>query len=147
MQIVRINGSSNDDSVVVIGAHLDRSVPSRTLLPFALTNRFCSTNNWPFLPAPGNLALCATRVCSLTSLPGADDDGSGSMSILEAYRGLVAAGFQPERAVEFHWYSAEVLVSTGGVGEVCIDHNALSRLRRVDSSDLRPSRGLTKVAV
>ncbi|KAI0663041.1 peptidase [Cubamyces menziesii] len=70
--IVRINGSSNDDSVVVIGAHLD------------------STNNWPFLPAPG-----------------ADDDGSGSMSILEAYRGLVAAGFQPERAVEFHWYSAE----------------------------------------
>ncbi|KAI0829443.1 peptidase [Trametes gibbosa] len=71
--IVRINGSSpTDDGVVVIGAHLD------------------STNNWPFLPAPG-----------------ADDDGSGSMSILEAYRGLVAAGFQPERAVEFHWYSAE----------------------------------------
>ncbi|KAH9853778.1 peptidase [Lenzites betulinus] len=71
--IVRINGTSpTDDGVVVIGAHLD------------------STNNWPFLPAPG-----------------ADDDGSGSMSILEAYRGLVAAGFQPERAVEFHWYSAE----------------------------------------
>ncbi|KAI0676856.1 peptidase [Trametes maxima] len=71
--IVRINGSSTtDDSVVVIGAHQD------------------STNNWPFLPAPG-----------------ADDDGSGSMSILEAYRGLVAAGFRPERAVEFHWYSAE----------------------------------------
>ncbi|KAI0637799.1 peptidase [Trametes polyzona] len=71
--IVRINGTSpSDDGVVVIGAHLD------------------STNNWPFLPAPG-----------------ADDDGSGSMSILEAYRGLVAAGFRPERAVEFHWYSAE----------------------------------------
>ncbi|KAI0771859.1 peptidase [Trametes elegans] len=71
--IVRINGSSTtDDSVVVIGAHLD------------------STNNWPFLPAPG-----------------ADDDGSGSMSILEAYRALVASDFQPERAVEFHWYSAE----------------------------------------
>ncbi|KAI9067560.1 peptidase [Trametes sanguinea] len=71
--IVRINGSSTtDDSVVVIGAHLD------------------STNNWPFLPAPG-----------------ADDDGSGSMSILEAYRALVSAGFQPERTVEFHWYSAE----------------------------------------
>ncbi|KAI0370284.1 peptidase [Pilatotrama ljubarskyi] len=49
-----------------------------------------STNTWPFLPAPG-----------------ADDDGSGSMSILEAYRALVAAGFHPERAVEFHWYSAE----------------------------------------
>ncbi|TBU32124.1 peptidase [Dichomitus squalens] len=71
--IVSINGTStDDDSVVVIGAHLD------------------STNNWPFLPAPG-----------------ADDDGSGSTSILEAYRALVAAGFQPERTVEFHWYSAE----------------------------------------
>ncbi len=39
---------------------------------------------------------------------GADDDGSGSMSILEAYRALIAAGWQPERAVEFHWYAAEV---------------------------------------
>ncbi|KZT12990.1 peptidase [Laetiporus sulphureus 93-53] len=49
-----------------------------------------STNTWPFLPAPG-----------------ADDDGSGSMSILEAYRALLVADFRPERAVEFHWYSAE----------------------------------------
>ncbi|TFY69933.1 hypothetical protein EVJ58_g152 [Rhodofomes roseus] len=49
-----------------------------------------STNLWPFLPAPG-----------------ADDDGSGSMSILEAYRALLAADFRPEHSVEFHWYSAE----------------------------------------
>jgi len=49
-----------------------------------------STNLWPFLPAPG-----------------ADDDGSGSVSILEAYRALIAADFHPVRAVEFHWYSAE----------------------------------------
>lgn len=34
------------------------------------------------------------------------------MSILEAYRALIAAGFQPERAVEFHWYSAEVRLSS-----------------------------------
>ena len=39
---------------------------------------------------------------------GADDDGSGSVNILEAYRALIAAGFQPERTVEFHWYSGEV---------------------------------------
>ncbi|KAI0723391.1 peptidase [Earliella scabrosa] len=71
--IVRINGTStDDDGVVIVGAHQD------------------STNMWPFLPAPG-----------------ADDDGSGSMSILEAYRALIAANFRPERAVEFHWYSAE----------------------------------------
>ncbi|GLB33621.1 putative peptidase [Lyophyllum shimeji] len=49
-----------------------------------------STNMWPFLPAPG-----------------ADDDGSGSVTILESYRALIAADFRPERAVEFHWYSAE----------------------------------------
>ena len=41
---------------------------------------------------------------------GADDDGSGTMSILEAYRGLIEAGFSPERTVEFHFYSAEVRV-------------------------------------
>lgn len=45
---------------------------------------------WPFLPAPG-----------------ADDDGSGTMSILEAYRALLAADFHPVKTVEFQWYSAE----------------------------------------
>jgi len=49
-----------------------------------------STNMWPFLPAPG-----------------ADDDGSGTVTILESYRALIAAGFRPSRTVEFHWYSAE----------------------------------------
>jgi len=70
--VVRINGSSSDDGVIIVGAHQD------------------STNMWPFLPAPG-----------------ADDDGSGSVTILESYRALIAADFHPERAVEFHWYSAE----------------------------------------
>ncbi|KAK0206230.1 peptidase [Desarmillaria ectypa] len=49
-----------------------------------------STNMWPFLPAPG-----------------ADDDGSGSVTILESYRALLAANFHPKKTVEFHWYSAE----------------------------------------
>ncbi|KAG9124044.1 Leucine aminopeptidase 1 [Ceratobasidium sp. 392] len=49
-----------------------------------------STNMWPFLPAPG-----------------ADDDGSGTVTILEAYRSLIAANFTPVHDVEFHWYSAE----------------------------------------
>jgi len=49
-----------------------------------------STNMWPFLPAPG-----------------ADDDGSGSVTILEAYRALIVSGFRPKENVEFHWYSAE----------------------------------------
>jgi len=49
-----------------------------------------STNMWPFLPAPG-----------------ADDDGSGSVSILESYRALLVADYHPVRSIEFHWYSAE----------------------------------------
>ncbi|PPQ70135.1 hypothetical protein CVT24_003882 [Panaeolus cyanescens] len=49
-----------------------------------------STNMWPFLPAPG-----------------ADDDGSGTVTILEAYRALISSNFQPVRTLEFHWYSAE----------------------------------------
>lgn len=42
------------------------------------------------------------------SCSGADDDGSGSVTILEAYRALIAADFHPVRTIEFHWYSAEV---------------------------------------
>ncbi|KAH9948861.1 peptidase [Amylocystis lapponica] len=49
-----------------------------------------STNTWPFLPAPG-----------------ADDDGSGSITIVESYQALIAANFTPIHAVEFHWYAAE----------------------------------------
>ncbi|KAF9125403.1 Leucine aminopeptidase 1, partial [Mortierella sp. 14UC] len=39
--------------------------------------------------------------------PGADDDGSGTVTILEVFRSLVGTGFRPNRPVEFHWYSAE----------------------------------------
>jgi len=39
--------------------------------------------------------------------PGADDDGSGSITLLEIFRILIDNGFRPELTVEFHWYSAE----------------------------------------
>ncbi|KAJ2636579.1 hypothetical protein GGF40_002920 [Coemansia sp. RSA 1286] len=38
---------------------------------------------------------------------GADDDGSGTVTILEAFRVLLHQGFVPERTVEFHWYAGE----------------------------------------
>ncbi|KAJ2161436.1 hypothetical protein GGF46_001456 [Coemansia sp. RSA 552] len=38
---------------------------------------------------------------------GADDDGSGTVTILEALRVLLAEGFEPRRTVEFHWYAGE----------------------------------------
>ena len=48
---------------------------------------------------------------SLLGAPGADDDGSGTVTILEAFRVLVKhlkdSGEQLEQTVEFMWYSAE----------------------------------------
>lgn len=39
--------------------------------------------------------------------PGADDDGTGAVNLLEAYRALLQAGFKPTNPVEFHWYAGE----------------------------------------
>lgn len=44
---------------------------------------------------------------SITRAPGADDDGSGTVTILEALRILVNNDFKPHNTVEFHFYSAE----------------------------------------
>ncbi|TDZ18663.1 Leucine aminopeptidase 1 [Colletotrichum orbiculare MAFF 240422] len=50
----------------------------------------------------------ANYLFPLLPAPGADDDGSGTVSILEAFRVLAASGFVPEEGpVEFHWYAAE----------------------------------------
>ncbi|CAE6451740.1 unnamed protein product [Rhizoctonia solani] len=39
--------------------------------------------------------------------PGADDNGTGTVNLIEVFRALVAAGFSPVRPVEFHFYAAE----------------------------------------
>jgi len=39
--------------------------------------------------------------------PGADDDASGTSTVLEVFRVLAQSGYKPERTVEFHAYSAE----------------------------------------
>jgi len=39
--------------------------------------------------------------------PGADDDASGSISVLEVFRVLAASKFEPSRSIEFHGYAAE----------------------------------------
>lgn len=44
---------------------------------------------------------------NLLSAPGADDNGSGSVTILEVFRILVESGIDPENTIQFHWYSAE----------------------------------------
>jgi len=49
----------------------------------------------------------STNMFPFWGAPGADDDGSGTVTILEAYRALLTNDFRPIRDVEFHWYSAE----------------------------------------
>jgi len=39
--------------------------------------------------------------------PGADDDGSGTVTILEAFRLVLGSGYAPLRPVEFQWYAGE----------------------------------------
>jgi len=55
--------------------------------------------------------------------PGADDDGSGTVTILEAYRILLASGYKPKRPIEFHWYSGEEggLLGSQGISKAYTD--------------------------
>jgi len=39
--------------------------------------------------------------------PGADDDASGTSTVLEVFRVLAQSGFKPQRTIEFHTYSGE----------------------------------------
>lgn len=39
--------------------------------------------------------------------PGADDNASGSVVVLESLRVLAEAGFAPTNTLEFHWYGGE----------------------------------------
>jgi len=39
--------------------------------------------------------------------PGANDDGSGSVTIMEVFRILLENNYHPLRQLEFHWYAAE----------------------------------------
>lgn len=44
---------------------------------------------------------------SVTRSPGADDNASGAMTVLETLRIMSQLVDQPEAGVEFHWYAAE----------------------------------------
>jgi len=56
--------------------------------------------------------------------PGADDDGTGSMAILEIFRILVQNNFMPQNPLEFQWYAAE---EVGLLGSQAIAQDYQSR--------------------
>lgn len=51
--------------------------------------------------------LDSTAGSTTARSPGADDNGSGSTTLIEAFRGIVANGFKPTVPLEFHWYAGE----------------------------------------
>ncbi|ORY22232.1 peptidase [Naematelia encephala] len=60
----------------------------------------------------------------LLNAPGADDDGSGTATILEAFRSLVQVGYSPvDGPVEFHWWAGEEAGLLGSM-DVAEDYKA-----------------------
>jgi leucyl aminopeptidase len=86
--------------------------------PNIVVSTFTHSYNQPSIIAriPGassDLVIVGAHYDSISSggtnarAPGADDNGSGSVTILEALRVLANARFTPENTLEFHWYSGE----------------------------------------
>ncbi|KAL7957260.1 Zn-dependent exopeptidase [Trichoderma compactum] len=85
--------------------------------PEITVRRFTHTWNQPSIIArlPGqssNLIIVGAHLDSTAGSttarsPGADDNGSGSVTILEAFRVIAQSDFAPQNTIEFHWYSGE----------------------------------------
>jgi len=61
-------------------------------------------------PSADELVIIGGHLDSVSSTsiaPGADDDASGTSTVLEIFRVLATQGFKPERTLEFHGYAAE----------------------------------------
>ncbi|KAG6822782.1 hypothetical protein H0H92_012618, partial [Tricholoma furcatifolium] len=74
----------------------------------------------PATNADGPITIVSSHIDSINKgdplngpAPGADDDGSSVVEVMEAFRVLLANGFKPTTPVEFHWYAAEEPGSLG----------------------------------
>eukprot|EP00732_Lithocolla_globosa_P005866 Lithocolla_globosa_v1_NODE_6378_length_1095_cov_65.462500.p1 type:complete len:338 gc:universal NODE_6378_length_1095_cov_65.462500:1055-42(-) len=56
---------------------------------------------------PEHIIIVGGHEDSTSRSPGACDDGSGSVTLLEIFRVLAGGHFHPERSLEFQWYAAE----------------------------------------
>ncbi|KAJ7601009.1 peptidase [Mycena floridula] len=68
--------------------------------------------------------------------PGADDDGSGTVTILEALRGILASGYIPTSPLEFHFYAAEEGGLLGSVDIVSRYEAAGKNIRGMEQFDM-----------
>ncbi|KAF6800313.1 leucine aminopeptidase [Colletotrichum sojae] len=70
----------------------------------------------------------STAGATTARAPGADDNGSGTVVVLEALRVLVAAGFKPKNTLEFHFYAGE---EGGLLGSAAVFSNYRTTGKRV----------------
>ncbi|KFA69824.1 hypothetical protein S40285_02435 [Stachybotrys chlorohalonatus IBT 40285] len=101
--------------------------------PKIVVTQFEHSFNQPSVIAriPGtseNLVIVGAHYDSTTGsatsrAPGADDDASGSVVVLESLRVLAEAGFAPEATIEFHWYGGEEAGLLGSA-DVFADYSA-----------------------
>ncbi|KAL7788330.1 hypothetical protein V8C37DRAFT_388199 [Trichoderma ceciliae] len=106
--------------------------------PEITVQRFTHTWNQPSIIArlPGqssNIIIVGAHMDSTTGSttsrsPGADDNGSGSVTILEALRVIAQSNFSPKNTIEFHWYSGE---EGGLLGSQAIFSNYKSNQKNV----------------
>ncbi|EHL02554.1 putative Leucine aminopeptidase 1 [Glarea lozoyensis 74030] len=85
--------------------------------PAIKVTKFTHSFNQPSIIAriPGtstNLVIIGAHQDSVGSTstgrsPGADDNGTGSVTILETFRILASSKFAPKNTLEFHWYAGE----------------------------------------
>jgi leucyl aminopeptidase len=73
-------------------------------------------------------------------VPGSDDDGTGSVAILQVLRSLMEQQFVPPTGIriEVHWYAAEEGSLFGSHGIVSIYEEEGKSVRGLHSMHLRP---------
>ncbi|KAI9136900.1 hypothetical protein BKA69DRAFT_1033137 [Paraphysoderma sedebokerense] len=90
--VARIEGQGkNREEVVVIGSHLDS---------IAYDMEESNKQRKPIL-------------MPFDQMPGCDDDGSGAVTLIEAFKALMTSNATFSRSVEFHWYAAEEIGLNG----------------------------------
>ncbi|KAF9184423.1 Leucine aminopeptidase 1 [Haplosporangium sp. Z 767] len=85
-------------------------LPDKSILPATAVARFEGKDESLYISPiiiGAHLESVNAWFLALARSPGADDDGSGTVTTLEVFRSLINIGYHPVRSIEFHWYSAE----------------------------------------
>ncbi|TFK97924.1 hypothetical protein BDV98DRAFT_596190 [Pterulicium gracile] len=96
---IRNLASAAGRSDVTVRAFTHSWAQSSTIVTFA------STGTGPVTVLGGHMDSIAGG--SASRAPGADDDGTGTVNLMDAARVLIQSGFKPATPLEFHFYAGE----------------------------------------